>query len=464
MSSTINFPYVEPTNYTYDSSKVDIAGGVAKLKDIRPSDSTCAAFYSSTINLSWGEGTLTGTGTGSPTISGNKLDLSNASNQYVDYDADQNADSQQTGCLRIDYYPSYSNNPADTQYIFGVFKANNDGSNAVQIYHATNGNLYLLLKDSTGATITQPSLGAWNPTEDNKYTFELNWDLTTGATRLFIEGTQKGATATQTGTRSADIGLLRIGQHVNGTSGQSNFKANNLVYFTTVQHTSNHSGDLPFDDPIKYSIDDPTVEVNTSFKASDILSFTETSTINGSDNIKHIIPVDGVDKYYSGGLLTSDGTYSQSNTADEINTNAASFLTTRSSVKLKSFLHSADGGSTPELDLISFTYDSVLPDPSLSTLVELEGFVYLAGIVAASKEIKVRPYLAGFNNVGIFQMYEWQTIATTNSIGWFSGNIYKQPSQKYWEIKIGKQSYYTELPDQSTVDLSTLTLTLVEED
>jgi len=61
-------------------------------------------------------------------------------------------------------------------------------------------------------------------------------------------------------------------------------------------------------------------------------------------------------------------------------------------------------------------------------------------------------------------MYEWQTIATTNSIGWFSGNIYKQPSQKYWEIKIGKQSYYTELPDQSTVDLSTLTLTLVEED
>ena len=214
---------------------------------------------------------------------------------------------------------------------------------------------------------------------------------------------------------------------------------------------------------IGYLTTNPKLICNTSFLASEILEFLETTTKPANTEIKYTVSVNNIEKYITGGVLTtSNGTYSQANTASEIETNIALFLDTRSTVKLNAFFHTSDDQATPELDTNIITYDSALPDPSLSTLVELEGFIYLANGPAPDVDIYVRPYLQGRINSGVFEYYEWVKIGTTSATGWVEGNIYRQPSQKYWEIKIGNQNYKIELPDQATVDISTLEIELIE--
>ncbi len=462
MSSTQSYPFTTPANYTYDSSLVEITGGVAKLKDIRPSNSTCAALFDSSIDLTWGDGTLTGTGTGSPTISSGQLDLTGASNQYIDYDADLNADSQQTGCMRMDYIPNYTGNPGNGQYIFGAFQAHNNGTNSVQIYHDTAKRLYILIKSSSGSTLVQSNLGTWNVTAGVTYTLELNWDLTAGAIRLFIDGAQHGSTLTTTGTRSSSIGLLRIGQHVSGTTGQSDFKADNFVYFTGVQHTSNHAGDLPFDDPVKYSEANPMITTNTSVLSTEITSFTVTDTIAGSDNIKHIVQANGQARYVTGGTASdSDGTYSQASTDTEMASDISNIISTRTICSFKIFLHSEYGGTTPEIDLLEVVYNPAIANPTTATLVNLEGFIYDNDGPVDSELIQIRPYTEGSVSEGVFHIYDWKDLATTDSNGYFNAFVYASKASTFWEFKIGPQRYYAAIPDQDEVDFKDLTLVTI---
>ncbi len=455
MSATTTYPFTTSTNYTYDSSVVEITGGVAKLKDITPTDATCAALYTSAIDLTWGDGVLTGTGTGSPTITSGKLDLTGASNQYVDYDADLNADSQQTGCMRIDVYPNYTGNPANDQYFMGTFAAHNNGTNSMQVYQTTNTRMYILCKSSSGAMIFQSNLGNYAFTAGTRYTLELNWDLDTGASRLFINGSQHGSTIASTGTRSSTINLLRVGQHVSGTSGQSDFSVDNFAYFSTVQHTSNHTGSIPFDVPAKYSVDNPTVVTNFSFKSTGLTDFSSTETTTALDSITYIINASGQGRYVTGGSAAdSDGTYSQSSSQSDMDSDIANIISTRKTITATVFLNS-EGGTTPELDLLSITYNLALPVPSPTTLCELEGFIYDNDSAMSSEVVYVRPF-AGFINDTVLHKYEWQALATTDSDGYFVGNIYVQTEGQYWELKVGKQNYKIQLPNSSEASLAQL--------
>ena len=179
--------------------------------------------------------------------------------------------------------------------------------------------------------------------------------------------------------------------------------------------------------------------------------------------------MDGQDKWSNGGTVeNSDGTYSQSNTAAEITTAIADFVDTRSTVAIKSFLHADTGSTTPELDTLTITYDSSLPDPSLPVSFDLEGFVYDKSGPISGSQLRIRPYLNGFINVGIFHAYEWSNLgAVTTSDGFFESNCYVPPSGEYWELQISKQRYKVELPsgiiEGQTVDIKDTTLTALED-
>jgi hypothetical protein len=66
---------------------------------------------------------------------------------------------------------------------------------------------------------------------------ELNYDITNGATRVFINGKQLGDTQTDTGTRDSSIGLLRLGADVSASSIVANALFSDLLVFDAVQHT-----------------------------------------------------------------------------------------------------------------------------------------------------------------------------------------------------------------------------------
>jgi hypothetical protein len=99
---------------------MEFVGGKAQQKDQRPADATFGANYNSNINGNWGDGVLIGTPVGGASVLGGKLDLAHNDVRYVDYDADLNADSQQTGCIRFKVTPNYTGGPPSIYYFFSI--------------------------------------------------------------------------------------------------------------------------------------------------------------------------------------------------------------------------------------------------------------------------------------------------------------------------------------------------------
>lgn len=103
-----------------------------------------------------------------------------------------------------------------------------------------------------------------------------------------------------------------------------------------------------------YVTTNPTVTIDTAITGNikQWNSFTETATKTGSDEIQYILSDDGgtTYKYHNGTTwTTSDGTYSQSNTATVVNSNIGTFPITTDGMKIRLFLHSDDGTTTPAI-------------------------------------------------------------------------------------------------------------------
>jgi hypothetical protein len=470
MSSTITYPFVTPGNYTLsDSNKIEVSGGYLQLRDQREvfGDGN-ATIHDSYINGSssanWGDGTLTRTLTGA-TIPFDKLDCRGGTIKYASYSAVANADSQQTGTIRFTYIPGYSGAPAANRGLFSIIYTVANAKNAMQFFHSSSGGLALGIWDSAGVQQINQVMETWTSNVSaTPYEYELNYDFTTGATRLFRDGVQVGPTLTQTFTRDGDIDELLIGtSRTKGTSADAQF--DDVVVFSTVQHTGNYTPGATIPQTI-YVTDNPTALFNATIKSSELLSFTQSPVAGASNITKYTIIQDGVEKYYSGGWTTSNGTYAQANTAAEINTNAESLQSNRETIQFKAHMHSDDGSARIQLDLVTVTYDSALADPSFPSVTnapsELEGFVYSPDGVLANEDVQIRPYLHGFVNDDVFHPYIWKVVATTNSVGWFETDIYIQPTGEYWELKIGPQSYKIELEDIPTNNLKDVVVEVVE--
>jgi len=190
-------------------------------------------------------GSKVGTLVGGATVADGKLNLK-GSGKHCEYLADLNADSAQVGCLRIKVIPNYSGTPADNQFYYGIVKSNvgNVLDNLVNLYHTSSGGfIHLVIYDSSGVLIISANTGTlWNPTAGVTYEIELNWDITAGAHRVFIDGTQIGNTLAGTGTRDEDNAALIIGRTQNAASTKiPNYEVEEFAVFPTVQHVTDYT-------------------------------------------------------------------------------------------------------------------------------------------------------------------------------------------------------------------------------
>lgn len=151
------------------------------------------------------------------------------------------------------------------------------------------------------------------------------------------------------------------------------------IYFTGSNTISSFSDLLITLTAQIYPLDNPTVEINSRWYLDELESFTESSTKTGSDQIKYILKKDDTWYWFNAGVLsTSNGTYTQANTAAEIQTYKALFTVIRIYFAVKLFLHSADGTTSPEIDTltIQYSYAGETPDTINKCLVynDLKGF------------------------------------------------------------------------------------------
>ncbi|MGD8305153.1 MAG: hypothetical protein PVF17_00735 [Ignavibacteria bacterium] len=350
--------YNQDSDFTYGSDIAFDSG--LKLGDKRPANSIFYSAFSSTIDTTWTfiDGyNLTGVPTGGASISGGWLDLKGDTVQYLDYAiAPGTIADPQNGAGRMVFKSNYSGSPSSIKVAFMTTRAHGDNRNLLAVFHNATGQLSVQIRDYQGNIIINQGLGVWSPVAGTEYEIEFNYDLDAGIQRLFIDGVQFGGTLSGTGTRDNNISLVRIGSGSDGAYA-SDFEVKDTIVFTEMQHTADYTpGETIAQTP--YVITNPSFVTNNSLTADEIISFVENSTKTGNDEIKYIIKRDDNYLYWDGSAwITSDETYSQSNTAIEISTNISSINNDdENEYYMKGFLHSDNGLTTPVLTSFEIGY------------------------------------------------------------------------------------------------------------
>ena len=348
MSVQINYPFDNSSNYIYDTTKVDISGGSAQLKlnnntgqtftqgfssdtgfvydatfaeftgglvrqkDTRPADATLYASFVVDEDSSWADGSTNNTLVGGATWDSGRIDLTGNSGKRLNMPGGSgNFDIVgSAGCIRFTYRPDYG-------ILIGVrqifeYDAATGNNNAIIMYQ--NGSSVIVdLRDSAGAQhLLIANVG--NFTQGQDYVFELNFDFDS-TSRFFVDGVQKGSLNTSSWTRVAEGGTFKWG----GATGAGDFWLDDVILFSSVQHTTDHSGELPYT-YYDYVYMTSKVELPSFTYAGvgAIQAFTNIASTE-SGNPKYVIN----DLYYSGGWTTSDGSYAQASSITDVLNNIA---------------------------------------------------------------------------------------------------------------------------------------------
>ena len=373
--------FLNDTGFVYDNTKAEFADSKVSQVDKRPEGATAYIPYTNNLDTAWGNGVQTGSAFGGASILNGELNLSLDDVRGVDYDAIANASSIQKGCIRIVIRPIYSEDPATSQqYPVSICKADNDTKNLITFFHDLNGQMVIGIYDKDGVAIMFVSLGTWVPSGSSIYEFELNYDITFGATRLFINGQQIGATQTQTGTRDANINLLRIGSNY-AKNATSKFRVIDVLIFDSVQHTTNYTPDWTNIFETIYlgsKIECPQKSYSGPGQVQKYTNF-ETTVTGAPRFVRN-------DLYHNGAeWVTSDGSYAQASTTAEI---AANIDTFPASDTLDIDVVFEDSNTLGEVGLVTDTYTGKLysqNDPIIrfNAPVTHDGLIsFLANIIA----------------------------------------------------------------------------------
>lgn len=178
-------------------------------------DMTFFASYRSSINADRGGGTLTGTGTGSPTVADGNLDLTGVAAQYVNYPAAGNVDGLiDEGTIIVKFIPNYDDVP-DTlgdQNLVAISQSVASQNNLISIVHQDDGVFYAVIKTSAGASAAIISPGTLSVKQGFEYTAILSFKKDeTSYLRVYGNGTNMGGSDTPNGTRTSNMGKFTIG-------------------------------------------------------------------------------------------------------------------------------------------------------------------------------------------------------------------------------------------------------------
>lgn len=311
---TFSQPFTSSTGFTFNASKTSITGGVLSQKSNAPANLSAYFAWDSFLNGNYGTGSLSVTAVNGAAINTGFLDLTGSSNKYVSLPAAYGF--IQTGTAAFVVKPNYSGNPASNQIFFSN-AALSGSDNVITLYHSQSvGHIVLVINDQNGTNLANTNLGTWTPVSGTSYNFVLQFDVTNGATKLFIGGVQFGSTIAVTGTRTAP-GAVYCGFDGSAPDGNPNFSINSLALYSSVVSAS---GATPLAD-IQYVADTISLPTFNYAGLGSIVGFTGFAT-GGDANAPGYI-LNGT--YWNGtAWVTSNGTYAQSNTLAVVAANISS--------------------------------------------------------------------------------------------------------------------------------------------
>lgn len=415
-NASISQAFTSDAGFTYDPVKAEFTGSVLRPLATRPdpTHSLIGASFSTNLNGEWGVGTLSVTALDQAAVSGGKLNLSDTgAGTCAKLNPDNFSTVIQTGAIRFKFTPLYSTRPTDTVQV--LFETGKSGTNANKIilYHGFSPNhLVLNTYDSAGSLIGGIDGGTFNCVAGTEYEIEVNFDFTTGATRLFVDGVQVGSTLTATGTRTYDAAMeWGIGNNPISLAWKTQIQVRDLIVFDAVQHTSNYT-------PGQYTVDNnywaTTVVLPTFSPAglSNLLLTGFTTTEAGAPRYL----VNG--KYWNGSAwVTSNGSYSQASTKTQVNANLGSLAVTGITFDVSVLFDTSASQGNVDLATFNYTIDTYISDAIVqnSTALEASG----ASAFSATTSAPASTTIGFIMNINGQDKY-WSGAAWVNSNGTYA--------------------------------------------
>lgn len=291
-----NFQFTNPIDFTFDS-KSEVTNNVGR-PTIWNDQAKFFADFELNQNATWGLGSLTGTLNGGASVDNGKLELLGNLVKYITYNAVNNAQLTQKGCIRFKFTPNFTNLPT-SPIIF--FKISNgiDLKNTIYVSQrqvGTSANIGIVAYDKDGVEYSLTTFGVKNNyILDQTYEMELNFDFTTGITEFYIDGIKLGSTWTQTLIRDTNVSIITIGSDgtsVLGTNSRSNHYIDKFIIFNEVQHTTNYTPNQAIS-PTYYNQYSKIRSLELLDFEISLSGFVETATKPTSTGIKYQISIDG---------------------------------------------------------------------------------------------------------------------------------------------------------------------------
>lgn len=378
MSTIKTIQYNNPANFTYDSGEVLIDGAEAKLIPLvlQPNEMMVVTganqvdadrAIDSNVTVRLGNGATRD-------VAGREFLLSGSAYLSLNDDSGREPINPNItpltptsqfhfgaeGTVRFKVAFNYAGTPASDNHLFSTGDSTTSlglGS-VISVYHKTDGNLYLNIRDNLATSSPELSLGAFAPVASQYYEFELNTSQNTGATRLFIDGVLQALSSSKVTAVTRDY--FYFGTNYREDQGASDIIVKDIQIINGVTHTANFASEIPRIvgvypteskvQPLEYSI------------AEGFESITPTFTAVGASAVDYLLLVESTYYWIDGGVLsTSDESLAESNLAaewndplviDQINTLIAS----GARITLVPILSSGDRGA----DQIVLTSDTTL--------------------------------------------------------------------------------------------------------
>lgn len=316
---TFDQDFSSDSGFTYDSNRAEFQGGQVQQVNQIPNNATFGAVWDQNINGNWGSAAslIPTSARNNPQISGGKLDL--VADKNVVYDL-TGAINPNKGAIKIKFTPNYNGTPSNSQQIFYMSEFGTARNRMHLDIAAGTGAISARAYNNTGGGGGSIGFGNWtDAVQGQEYEIELNYDFTPGSEeqRLFIDGIQKSGTGNRVELRSDNLTTPMEYRH--GGSANSDHLLGELVIFDEVQHTADYTPGytLPEQPYAEVPIELPAFV----YQGEGLIQIFE-SIGQTASGVSHWI-ING--KYFNGGSwVISDNSYSQSNDLATVNAHIGS--------------------------------------------------------------------------------------------------------------------------------------------
>ena len=450
MAIETTIPFDNASNFTFDTTKIEIAGSIAQLNRTITSQSFTQTFSSSvgfsfdvtkaeftsgvvqqldqtptnsvwgtlfdTKDLNWNKsGSTTGTLNGIPTFSGGVMICTGT--QGVFYNYTTNA----TESHKFIYTPNYSGTPPTNVNLHTTWNGTNNNDRWLLTHSPSGTNLRFTLNNSAGATVISlaTAVAGWSPVAGTDYEFEVVLDSVAGTARVFVDGVLLGTNSPGAWSRGGVSSRSYIGASPS-VYNQAEGSFDDYLYFSDAQHSSSYTPGYTVPSTI---YDSTNVDLPQFTHTPGVIQAYTGVTSTESNSPRYTLQVGTNSFLYWNGTawVSSDSTYTQASSIADVNANIGTLTNAVNSTQLTPRIHFNAGNTQMSVDnwVANYDGDSVYPtdNPEITqgSGIQVDEITEFSAITTQTGSDEVR-FILNFNSADFY----WDGASWSSSDGSFA--------------------------------------------